>query len=236
MQQLVVAPNQLAINLIVNLLGRAHGGLDVEDLDVLPVLLQQRHQEVDGELHIKDDLSGVHGHVSDGDGHAHDLLHLELDGSLLGINLLLHVVGLVKKGGKFTGLGQTRTQDTGDLLEDRTGGQESVVLLGELLDDLLVLVELLQVLDGHSVDADGVGLFAVALGTKNAYRKVGLGDHGKSEGARETFVTLGIVVLKGDLQLHGLDEVTLLSLDILLSQGDSFTIRIVKDILNRLGQ
>ena len=38
-------------------------------------------------------------------------------------------------------LGETGTKETGDLLDESLRGKESVVLLGELLDELLVLVE-----------------------------------------------------------------------------------------------
>jgi hypothetical protein len=38
-------------------------------------------------------------------------------------------------------LGQTGTQQTRNLLDQRLGGEESVVFLGELLDQLLVLVQ-----------------------------------------------------------------------------------------------
>jgi hypothetical protein len=38
-------------------------------------------------------------------------------------------------------------EETGDLLDDGLGGDEVLVLLGQLLDQLLVLVELLQSLD-----------------------------------------------------------------------------------------
>ena len=62
-------------------------------------------------------------------------------------------------------LGETRTEETGDLLDEGLGGQEGVVLLGELLDELLVFVELLQVVDRlvlkvdllRPVDVGGIG-------------------------------------------------------------------------------
>lgn len=38
-------------------------------------------------------------------------------------------------------LGETRTEKTGDLLNESFGGQESVVLFGQLLDELLVFVK-----------------------------------------------------------------------------------------------
>ncbi len=91
--------------------------------------------------------------VSDGEGHAEHLLHLELDGGLGGLNLLGEGVVLIQDGRDLSGLGQTRTQNTRDLLDQSGGGQEIIVLLGELLDQLLVLVELLQVIDGHLVNA-----------------------------------------------------------------------------------
>ena len=88
-------PNHPTSTLIENLEGRAHGGLDVQDLDVLPVLLQQRHQEVDSELHIEGDVARGHGDVGNGQGKAHNLLHLELDGGLNDINLLLDVLVII---------------------------------------------------------------------------------------------------------------------------------------------
>lgn len=45
-----------------------------------------------------------------------------------------------------------------NLLDERVRGEEGVVLLGELLDEVLVLVELLQVLHRHAVEPDLLGL------------------------------------------------------------------------------
>ena len=44
------------------------------------------------------------------------------------------------------------------LLDQRVRGEEGVVLLGEFLDQVLVLVELLQVLHRHAVKADLLSL------------------------------------------------------------------------------
>ncbi len=38
-------------------------------------------------------------------------------------------------------IGQTRSKETWDLLDERLRGQESIVLLRELLDQFLVLVQ-----------------------------------------------------------------------------------------------
>lgn len=51
---------------LVQTLRGAHGALDVEGTDVLPVLLQQRHQKVDAQVDVLDQLILVHLHVADG--------------------------------------------------------------------------------------------------------------------------------------------------------------------------
>merc|ERR1719198_2557086 len=67
---------------LVEARGLAHGRLEVEHLDVLPVLLEQRHEEVDGELGVLEDGRALHAAVADGDVEAEHLLELELDGGL----------------------------------------------------------------------------------------------------------------------------------------------------------
>ena len=53
--------------------GGSHGALDVEGPDVLPVLLEQRHQEVDGQVDVEDQLVLCHSNVADSDVQAQDL-------------------------------------------------------------------------------------------------------------------------------------------------------------------
>ena len=100
-------------------------------------------------------------------------------------------------------LGQTRTQETRNLLDQGLGSDESVVLASELLDQLLVLVELLQVVGGHGVDAAVLGTVDIVLVTKNADAHVGTRDRGQADGARETLVTLGVIVLEANLTIIG---------------------------------
>ena len=57
----------------------AHGALDVERTDVLPILLQERHQEVDGKTDVGGQFIGDHRHVADRDSEAK---HLRLDESV----------------------------------------------------------------------------------------------------------------------------------------------------------
>jgi hypothetical protein len=115
-------------------------------------------------------------------------------------------------------LGKTGTQETRDLLDERVGRNKGVVLARKLLDEFLVLVELLQVLSGHGVDTAVLGTVDIVLVTENADGHVGARDTGKLDGARETLVTLGVVVLEADLELDGLEEVALLLLVGVLEQ------------------
>lgn len=51
---------------LIETLGFAHGALDVEGAYVLPVLLQQRHQEVDSQVDVVHKLILCHLHVANG--------------------------------------------------------------------------------------------------------------------------------------------------------------------------
>ena len=85
---------------------RSHGGLDVEALDLLPVLGQEGDHEVDGEGGVRLDILALHAHIGDGNSQAQSLLalQLELDRSLLGSNLLVDVLVRAQHGGELAGL------------------------------------------------------------------------------------------------------------------------------------
>lgn len=70
--------------------------------------------------------------------------------------------------GKLAGFTETGTEKTGDLLDERVGGDEGIILAGQLLDELLVLVEFLQVIGRHSVDAMVFGAINIVLVSENA--------------------------------------------------------------------
>lgn len=161
---------------LVQALRTSHAGLDVQRADVLPVLLQQRHEEVDGQVNVLHQLVLAHVDVADGDRQAQDLLHLELDGGLDLVNLLGHRLGVSQQTGELAGLVQSGAQQTGNLLDQRLGGQEGVVLLRQLLHQLLVLVQLLQSLGIHEGHTGGLGLIAMLLVSQNAHLHLGLGD------------------------------------------------------------
>lgn len=150
-------------------------------------------------------------------------------------------------------LGETGTQETGNLLDETLGSDESIILASKLLDELLVLVQLTEVLSRHAIEAVVLSTVKIVLVTKNTiYDRqllipshsfiillrcflievsrsnvpdghVGTRDRGQLDGAGETLVTLGVIVLQTDLKLDGLEEVPLL-----------FILRVVEQLLDIL--
>jgi hypothetical protein len=153
---------------LVQALGGRHGSLDGKASNVLPALLKKRDEVVNGQHDVGNELLLSHLNVADGDTHAENLLELELDGGLDLVDAASQVVGVRDGGGELAGLGQTRTQETRDLLDESLGSDEGIVLAGKLLDELLVLVELLQVISGHGVDTTVLGTIDIVLVTENA--------------------------------------------------------------------
>jgi len=153
---------------LVDTLGRRHRSLDRQAANVLPSLLQQRDEVVDGQHDVGDQLILSHSDVSDGDTHAQDLLQLELNGGLDFVDLGAEILVVGDRGWEFTSLGKTGTQETWDLLDEGIGSDEGIVLASKLLDELLVLVELLQVISGHGVDTTVLRTIDIVLVTKNA--------------------------------------------------------------------
>jgi hypothetical protein len=213
---------------LVQALGRRHGSLDDKTSNVLPALLKKRDKVVDGKHDVGDQLVLGHANVADGNTQAENLLKLELDGGLDFGDLGVHVLSVGERSREFTSPGKTGSQDTGDLLDQGVGSNESIVLAGELLDELLVLVELLQVVDGSRLQAQVLGTIEIVLVTNDANAHTRARNVGKADGAGETLVTLRVIVLQTDLELDGLEEVTLLGvlgvvqklLDILTHSGD----------------
>lgn len=89
-------------NCLVEALRRRHGGLDGQGANVLPSLLQERHEVVDGQHDVGDQLILAHADVSDSDTHAQDLLQLELDGRLDFSDLGAQIFVVGDWGGEFT--------------------------------------------------------------------------------------------------------------------------------------
>ena len=214
----------------INLDGWPHGGLDVNLSDVLPLFLEEGSQEVGSKLNVYDDLILVHANISDSDVEAHDLLHLKLNGGLDFVDLFLHIITTGEKGREFSSLGKTWSKKTRDLLDHVIGSKEEIVLLGELLNQLLVLVQLLQVLNTHMIHSNTISLFAMDRISKHAALEIWARDSRQSESAGETLVADRVVVLQRDLNLDGLSEVTLLSSDLVFANDYLFPSRESQDI------
>ena len=78
----------------------------MDGLDVLPVLLEERHEEVDGQVDVGEQLGFGHLDVADGDAEAESLLELELDGALDFVELLKNVFVGAEQRGELAGLGE----------------------------------------------------------------------------------------------------------------------------------
>jgi len=202
--------DETCIECLVEALGRRHGSLDGQATDVLPSLLQQRDEVIDGKHDVSNQLVLGHADIANSDSHAKNLLELELDGGLDISDLVLEVVGVGDGRWEFAGLGKTWTQKTRNLLDQSLRSEESVILASKLLDELLVLVELLQILSGHGIDSEMLSTIDIVLVTKDANGQVWAGYVRELDSSGETLVTLGIVVLEADLKLDCLEEIALL--------------------------
>lgn len=59
-----------------------------------------------------------------------DLLHLELDGGFDFLHLSSHGFTMADHGRELSGLVQTWTEDSGDLLDEGVRSKEGIILLG----------------------------------------------------------------------------------------------------------
>ena len=160
--------------------GLAHGGLDVEGSHVLPSLLHEGDEEVDGHGEVLSDVVLASLNISDGSAEAGSLLGLELDGVLEFVDLGSDLLSLGEGDGEETHLDQDVTEQLGGLLGDGVTGEQHVVLLGPLLDLGLVLIESLEAVDVDVGDTAGVGFLDVSS----------VGEHAHLGGARGTLMLL----------------------------------------------
>ena len=167
------------------LVGLAHGGLDVDRPEVVPSLLEERGEEVDTHEDVLSELLLGHLLVANGDGHAGDLLKLELNGGAGVVDLGSEVFVVGDDLGEHTDSVKNGSEDGGDLLDEGVTGKEEGVLLGPLLDELLVLVEGLETIEVDDIDLDVLGLDNVEmLGVSDqADLEAWAGDVGEADGA-----------------------------------------------------
>ena len=104
---------------------------------------------------------------TNGSTHTEDLLKLELDSALEFLNFILNLFVFSNSDGELADLGQNVTEQLGDLLHQRFGGDQDIVGLAPLLDELLILVELLQTFDIDVTNSELLGLFTVDSSTED---------------------------------------------------------------------
>ena len=90
---------------------RTHGALQVQFLNLLPVLGKKRHKEVDGKDDVLRGFVDGKRDVGDGDTHAGGLLRLKLefDGSLQFVDFFGNIFLVTKNARELSGFVQTGT-------------------------------------------------------------------------------------------------------------------------------
>lgn len=184
----------------------------MDGLKVVPLLLQEGGKEVEGHDNVLSELIIGHLLVTGSNVEAGDLLELPLDGSLNVVDLLLEWVVVSNWLREHTNSVKDWTEDNWDLLDKSISGEEEGVFLGPLLDLLLILVEFLQVIKVGAVDFDtrGFELISVLLIGNQADLEVWSWDVWESDGSNESLIFLWIIILKGNLELNSLHELSLL--------------------------
>jgi len=191
---------------LVNSMGFSHSSLDIKGFDVLPILLEERNEEVDGHGDIDNQLIFRMSNVSNGHSDAKYFLQLKLHRAFHIRHFRFHILVGSEKGWEFASFVQTWSQDSRNLTKNRLACQKSIVFLGKFLDEFFVLVEFLEGLNVFEFDTDLGGLVIVDLVSKNAEIKSRLAFNRKLDGTAETFVFLWIVVFQSDLEFDGLHE------------------------------
>lgn len=187
----------------------------MDSLEIVPVLLQEGGQEVEGHDDVLSELLIGHLLVTGGNIEAGDLLELPLDGTSNITDLLLEWLVVSAWLWEHTNSVKNWTKDNWDLLDKSISGKEEGVLLGPLLDKLLILVELLELIHVDDININGwVGgnLIGVLLIGNQADLQVWSWDVWKSDRSNETLIFLWVIILEGNLELDSLGELSLLGL------------------------
>lgn len=235
----LTAPNHSigdSTHLEVDLLRRTHRGFDVDNLNVLPLLLQKRDKEVAGKNNVALQLVLGEVNMTDSDRETKHLLHLELDSVKESVDLLLRIFTVGDDRGELSSSVKTRSHDTRKLLDQSIRSQESIILLSQLTDQLLVLVEIGDLIDVHAGNSLLLANLLMLIVHKDADINVRASGIRKLERTRETLILSRIKLLKSNLKLHSLHEVSLLSLKLLSIDLDLLTSREVKKSVQSLAQ
>lgn len=212
----------------------AHGGLDVDDLNVLPLLLQERDEEVDGKNDVALKLISSEIDMTNRDRKAKDLLHLELDSVEKVADLLSGILTVGNDRGELTSSVKTGTHYSRKLLNEGIRSQESIVLLSKLTDELLVLVEVGDFINVHARNTLLLTDLLVLIVHEHADINMRSGGVGENERTSETLILSRINLLKSDLEFNSLDETSLLSLKGFSINIDFLALRVGEDGVDSL--
>ena len=179
---------------------------------VVPSFLKHRDQEVERHDDVGSKFLIGHFGVTDGDVHVGDLLQLPLDGSLDVVKFLVERLGVCDWSWESTDSVKNWTEHDWDLLNERISGKKKIELLGPLLDLFLVLVELLQAVQGGDLnlgvsavllaDSKCRGFILMLLISDDADLHVWSWDVSELDTTGESLILLWIVVLKGNLKFN----------------------------------
>jgi len=190
--------------------GLAHGRLDMQRLDVLPILLQERNEEINAQHDIGENLVVVHFNMANSDAQAEDLLELEFDSGAYFRKLVREIFSVRDGSREFSSLGKTGTQKTGNLLDQGFRSEEGVVLLCELLHELFVFVQLFKIVNRHVLKFNLLCTIDISGVCEDADGHARSGDIREFDCSGETLISLWVVVLQTDLKFDRLRKITLL--------------------------
>jgi len=197
-------------NLTVDSVGFTHGGLDVKSSNVLPSLLEEGNQEVDTHVDVLSELFITEVDGTNGGSEAENLLKLESDSGSKFLDLFSDVFGFSQRDWEFIDLIENVSGELRDLFHEGFRSKELVVWLGPLLDELLVLVEFLKTIDIDERNASLLSLVAVSSSTNKSNLSLRVRLSRESDGSGESFISVGIVVSKTNLELNSFVELSLL--------------------------
>ena len=167
--------------------------------NVVPVLLQQRGQEVDGQGDVLSLFFLGHVQISYSHSQTQHLLQLELDGRHGVVDLFHHIFVGSHSGREFVDFCEGRAYKFGNLLDDAFGSQQNRVGLEVFLHGLAVLVEFLQAFCVNEGDACSLSLITVDLISQDDCPKLGSRHMGEFDGTGKSLVLLWVVVLDSHL-------------------------------------
>ena len=133
---------------------------------------------------------------------AQHLLHLELHSVKDALHLLSRILAVGDHRGELSSSVQTRSYQSGKLLDQSIGSEEGVVLLAKLTNHLLVLVDGGDLINVHARNILLLAQLLVLIVHEHAHVDLGASGVGELERTSETLVLSRINLLQSDLKLH----------------------------------